>query len=121
MKKLIAARINTGKAVHIARAFETPSGVKGYDLSCGSNNSGMRARIHGLSLEVTKENITCKKCLKAFEEQEQEQAKELDKNSQEYKIAKLREFAAREENEELESLAALKKAFENKETFVLSK
>ena len=124
MKKLIAARINTGKAVHIARAFETPSGVKGYDISCGSNNSGWRTRIHKIDSEITKETITCKKCLKALEEQEQvkeQQVKEIDKNSQEYKIAKLREFAANEENEELQELAALKNAFENKETFVLSK
>ena len=119
MKKLIAARINTGKAVHIAKSFETPSGVKGYDISCGSNDRGWRTRIHKISDEVTKENITCKKCLKWLEEQEQ--VKEIDKNSQEYKIAKLKEFAAREENEELQELAALKSAFENKETFVLSK
>jgi|SRR3954470_15202840 hypothetical protein len=97
MEKYIVCKINTGKALHIAKAYETPSGVKGYDISCGSNNSGYKSRIHKINLEATKENITCKKCLAKLEEK------------------------TSEKTEEEKIKAELKRAFENRESFYLKK
>lgn len=114
MKKLIAAKINTGKSIHIANL-----GDKTYHISCGSKSHGTKAKIYDTGLEAIKENITCKKCLKTLEEITETQ--EIDKNSQEYRIAKLKEMAEKEENEEQEMMAALKKAHENNEQFILKK
>lgn len=124
MEKYIVCRINTGKALHIAKSFKTPSNVKGYDIQCGSNNSGLKARIHLINVEVTKENITCKKCLARIEASEKESNVESEKETQEYKLIKLKEYVEKEEakrQEKEEIRAALKKAFENKESFIMKK
>jgi hypothetical protein len=113
MEKTIVAKINTGKALHVANL-----GDKSYHIACGSRQHGTKVKIHKIDLEVTKENITCKKCLKALEEKAETK---IDTDSQEYRLAKLKEFAANEENEEQEMMAALKKAHENNEQFILKK
>ena len=108
MKKQIVAKINTGKALHVANA-----GDKGYYVACGSKQHGTKAKIHKIDLDVTKENITCKKCLKAFEETNETATKETD--TQAYRIAKLKENIEKEEQAEANELAELKKIWEKQQ------
>ena len=66
------ARINTGKAVHLVKhKEEIRSGY--WSADCGSGYGKQRMTFIG---EVEEEKITCKKCLKAYQEIKQEEPKQ---------------------------------------------
>lgn len=87
MEKFKLVKVNTGKAVHLAKYFETPSGVTGYDVHCGSGKTGFRDMLHKVAGEVKLENITCKKCQQRYLEWQEEEKPEV--NYSECKVSEL--------------------------------
>ena len=67
MENLKVVRINNGKSYHIAREVETAHVGMVWSAKCNSiGSSGRKERIYDSGREVSKENVTCKKCLKAY-------------------------------------------------------
>jgi hypothetical protein len=61
-------KVNTGNALHILTEGTNYEGRPTLNLYCGSSANFRARRIFTSKLEVTEENITCKKCLKAYKE-----------------------------------------------------
>lgn len=66
VNKIKVAKINTGSAVHLAEWGVSVNGITGYNVACGSGKTGFRNQLKGVSNDTSK--ITCKKCLKAYNE-----------------------------------------------------
>jgi hypothetical protein len=61
-------KVNTGSALHILTDGINYEGKPTLNLYCGSSANFRARRIFTSKLEVKEENITCKKCLKAYKE-----------------------------------------------------
>jgi hypothetical protein len=71
-------RVNTGTAVHILTEQDlNKTGKTSYGLYCGSSANFRARRLSKVNLEVNEQNITCKKCLKAFKEGKAHEYQEL--------------------------------------------
>lgn len=70
---LIVRAGRNGTATHIAREGISGLGAKYISTSCGSGitNWGGKEINSKSNIEFKRENITCKKCLKAFDKQNQ--------------------------------------------------
>lgn len=60
------AKVNTGAKTHVATEMITEDGRQHVTVTCGSTSHFRAQRVYQTGLEVKAENITCKKCLKAF-------------------------------------------------------
>jgi hypothetical protein len=61
-------KVNSGKAIHLAWKFEGAYGTS-ISTQCGSGEGTPRTtRYYKVVKEVNPENITCKKCRKAYED-----------------------------------------------------
>lgn len=68
VNKLMATKINTGSAVHLADWGVSVNGITGYSVTCGSGKTGYRNQLHKVAGEFDPNRITCKKCQKAYNE-----------------------------------------------------
>lgn len=109
MEQYKLVKINTGNTVHLAEYFETPQGITGYDVYCGSGKTGLRPRLFGIQGEINEDNIKCKKCKKRY----------LEKIKKEE--VKQEEIEVEKEMSMDEIRAELKRMKENKISFTIQK
>jgi hypothetical protein len=103
MKKDILVRVGTGRTIHKGYKYE---GEKQVYVSCGAVRHSGGQRLETFS----KGEVTCKKCLKATEEVIKEEVKEM--TEQEFRIAKLKEYAEAKAKDEAEQMKGLKEIYE---------